>query len=157
MKKNQEAIDRAIETFDHVLWGCIAKACAYAYSKAFEKKINEVRVVYQTSSDPREPKRFKQIKSYIEKYVKWALPIIKEMRPIERAGLMKFYLDYAIQQNLKSSIEVVVIGPDHFYQIVCPCNGQHLENTGDLKKFNVVLQKPKKVGKNIYEFRFSIT
>jgi len=40
--------------------------------------------------------------------------------------------------------------------ICCPCIGKHLGNTKELSDFKIDLQKPKKVGKDTYEFRFSV-
>jgi hypothetical protein len=40
--------------------------------------------------------------------------------------------------------------------ICCPCVGEHLNNTSELKDFRIELSEPKKVGNDAYEFRFSI-
>lgn len=40
--------------------------------------------------------------------------------------------------------------------ICCPCIGEHLTNTKDLRAFKIDLQEPRRVGKDAYEFRFEI-
>ncbi len=39
----------------------------------------------------------------------------------------------------------------------CPCVGEHLSNTSELYNYNHEIHEPKKVGKNSYEFRFTVT
>ncbi len=159
MEKTQEMINRAIETYDHVLWECIAKACGFAYSQAFAKKGSRVRVVYRLSPgiDPRQPDTFQLIQDLIQEYIDWGLSIIKTKMPDTTAGSTEYYLEYGKQIATRALVEVVIIGyPTHSSQIICPCQGWHLKNTKELKHFRVELKKPKKIGKDTYEFRFKI-
>lgn len=55
--------------------------------------------------------------------------------------------------------ELVEIGTKGLLRthIVCPCNAQHLESSGELKNFNYEIEPPKKVGASSFEFRFSVS
>ncbi len=86
----EEVVERAVETYDHLLWQSIINICGVALSKAFERKENSVRVVYEIRDmglnfwrekpfylDPRG--RLDLIKKEVEHFISSALPIQKEM------------------------------------------------------------------------------
>ncbi len=81
-----EAVQRAIETYDHLLWEAIILVCGDALSKSFQRQGNRVRVVYQTAGpdclswsggypDPRG--HLPQIKEEIARLINLSLPIKK--------------------------------------------------------------------------------
>jgi len=80
-----EEVSRALETYDHLLWEAIIRVCGLAFSKAFGREGNQVRVVYQTH-DPDFPgigqsvdpcAEFSRIKSFVDELASSALPVIK--------------------------------------------------------------------------------
>lgn len=169
---SESRVDRAIETYDHLLWEAVARVCGRAFSKAFNKVGQSVRVVYETDIDPRQC--FGRIKEEIESLILKGLPIEKEqpgdgwMRELEEACSRKEYWQYfTSSQHWEYPWEVVKIGfprseawkifPKLQDWICCPCKGQHLQNTSELKNFNIELKEPKRVGQDRYEFRFSLT
>lgn len=151
-KRRNKAMQKAIETFDHLLWEMIARQCWGAISKTFQQQGTSVRVVYKTGSDPRE-----KIREIIERIVYY---VTKEPLDI-REGFVPwtelndcyqvFVLteDFADQEGM---VKVVRFG-DLF---VAPCNNDHLASTADLTGCKISMQQPKRVGKEVYEFRFSI-
>lgn len=183
-------IDRAVETYDHLLWDSLIRICGLAFSKSFARKENSVRVVYQTHDpefpgvvspvDPREA--FQQIKTETNRLIALALPIRKlgiENRRFNVARSLcshHCYLDFLLfgcgilteadrlsilfmgNTQIPVFCDFVEIGDkgSNGY-ICCPCVGEHLDLTSDLLRFEINLKKPKRGGKDTYEFRFEIS
>lgn len=184
MNIQEEAVARALETYDHILWQSIINICGIALSRSFHQEENKVRVVYTTYNpdpeiqtkpltDPQE--KFSLIEKEVQRYISLSLPIRKikfsESDAENDNDLCSnysylFFMQDKIMGDIglllglpnRPDLEFVEIGKkgQDFY-IHCPCVGQHLENTRDLTAFEIKLQEPKRVGKNTYEFRFSIT
>lgn len=188
-------INRAVETYDHLLWEAIIRVCGIALSRSFHQYGNEVRVVYgvcpldptsqgSASVDPR--REFLQIETEVVRMISLSLPIRKlglEFREVVAANNLcsspsyrKFFNDKIVYYKpgigegyslIKGSdgflvpcfkCDFVEIGAqDQDGHICCPCVGKHLENTRDLSGFKVSLDKPERVGKDVYEFRFEIS
>ena len=172
-----EAVSRAIETYDHLLWEAVIKVCGTALSRSFKQEGNRVRVVYQTfefepgaewSEDcPVDPRQtINKIRDEVDRLISLALPIRKLGRTEcdEHGAFLKCsnnsyfsFFTHTVMYRGEKSCDFVKIG--HGGQdgyICCPCVGEHLGNTKDLLGFNVNLQPPKRVGRDTYEFRFEV-
>jgi len=128
-------------------------------------------------TDPLE--QFSLIKKEVKRYISLSLPVrklkLKPCRGMEADGFCSSfsYRDFLLTKTMGdiglllglpgSKLEFVEIGNrvkdgrDQDGYICCPCVGEHLENTRDLTAFKVDLREPKKVGRNTYEFQFSVT
>jgi len=170
-----EEVERAIETYDHLLWESVARICEQAFSQAFQKQGHAVRVVYKTTIDPREC--FEKIKEEVGFLISKELPVRKLGRRMywlrEIEGLCSRIEYFNLRQLSTREIfskqvsddfhvdqidcDFVMIGiKDKADYICCPCLGQHLDNTRQLQQVEIKLQRPSKVGKNNFEFRFEI-
>lgn len=183
--ETKERVRKAVETYDHLLWEAIIEVCGVALSKSFERMGNQVRVVYQTcANEPyvsfekthyleRDPRRqLRLIEIEVEKLVSLSLPIQKlGKKSYETLSVAKHlcsrysyqdFLQNILREKTEYECDFVEFGRKGFGgmgekgYICCPCIGEHLENTRDLATFKVDLQKPEKVGKDTYEFRFTI-
>ena len=182
MEAKAEKINKAVETFDHLLWEAIIRVCGVALSKSFEQRENQIKVVYQTcANEPyvsfernheseRDPRRqFQLIITEIRKLIFLSLPVKKlEKKSYEEANHLcsrysyRDFLQSISREKKVSEYDFVEVGRRGFGgmgekgYICCPCVGQHLENTRDLAVFEKNLHEPKKVGKDTYEFRFEV-
>lgn len=172
-----EEVERAISTYDHLLWEAIARVCQQAFSQAFQQQGRAVRVVYKTTLDPRE--YFEKIKKEIGVLISKELPVFKLGRRnyfleeinhlcsrlefsdhIRQLPTWKIFFkqsseDFHVNYMDCDFVEIGIKDQTDDY-ICCPCLGQHLAFTGQLQRFEIKLQEPRKVGKNNFEFRFEI-
>ena len=184
--KSEREISQALETYDHLLWEAIIRVGGVAFSKSFERRGNLIRVVYATynedspSKAPFDPRPvFSQIEDGVFSFTTSSLPVIKlgyKSRGFTVASNLcshPCYKDFLFNAVLteRKRIDLVCFGSmtlpiacdfveignrSEKDYICCPCVGEHLSYTSDLLSFKVVLQKPKKVGKHNFEFRFEI-
>ena len=100
------------------------------------------------------------------------LGIIKLQRECTRPDYFQFYLQIlekkitqlkekasVVKEDLAGLLDWELIDvPLPGGDLRCPCTGSHLEwIRGLAHHFNVIFQRPEKVGYNTYEFRFSVT
>jgi hypothetical protein len=125
--------------------------------------------------------RFKNIKSLVGDMIDDGL-LIKKVRPhnisygeakaiCSHLSYRKFLFDTRTREEQLAilfydnpddldlyEVAFVVIGHGVLsHQIVCPCSGEHLQNTVELIPFNFTLCEPKKIGIDTYEFRFELS
>jgi len=172
----KEEVERAIETYDHLLWEAVARICKQAFSQAFQKQGHAVRVVYKTTIDPREC--FEKIKEEVGYLISKELLVrklgnkIHSLREVEKLCSRVEYLDFffslkrpprpweiyfkQFDEDFPADCDFVIIGTKQSDHLCCPCQGQHLDNTRQLQQVEIKLQRPSKVGKNNFEFRFEI-
>lgn len=99
VSREGEAVMRAVETYDHLLWEAIIRVCGMAFSQAFEQMESRVRVVYKTydpkfpplqSKDPVDPRgAFWRIEAEAKRLISLPLPIRmlgEECRDYDVAG-----------------------------------------------------------------------
>lgn len=161
MKKRSEndGVNRAIETFDHLLWEAITRASQVPISQFFEQSDDSARVVYKVDSLYIDCER---IEEELEKMIEASLPIIKikkkrnsyhELRQMCTHVSYQFFLDQIFDNDRrKTDIEFVKIGD----AICAPCCGKHLNNTNELNNF-IIKWESKKVSSGVYKFSFKIT
>ena len=175
METAEARVKKALETYDHLLWEAIIRVCGGAESKTFSHTANSVRVVYRICKiDPRDV--FLEIIAKIEYFISRSIEIRKlgkEYRDsyaannlCSRGHYQLFLRDVVLKEqgvDLDSDKIPVLCDFVEFNDrysnayICCPCIGKHLENTRDLSSFKVDLREPKRVGNNVYEFRFQIS
>lgn len=150
-------LEKAIETLDHLLWEAIALFCKKAISKSYTLNGNKVKVVYKTEEDPRNC--FEEVLQEIDVIISQNLFIkkehIKNLNDLKKICSRDEYFDFInhIARDRENCLEVVKIGT----VICCPCKGQHVKSTRELERFNIEISKPIRKGRDIYEFRFSVS
>ena len=157
-----EMVERAVETYDHLLWEAIIRVCGGAISKGFRQQRGSASVTYEVPADPR--LHLQEIEQEIFSFIISGLSIAKtscgsleELKEIcSRDEYRKFVEDAG--RLWESPFRVVQIGKRRSEKWVsCPCDGEHLNCTGELNMFKIELKGPRNVGKDTYKFHFVIS
>jgi len=165
VKSEDDGINRAIETLDHLLWHAVLEINGYAQTVSFVQSGNTATVVYNDFSH--RTHHIGEVLTLVNQMIYDKDLIIKKIRRHDTyenmrsdcsKGRYEDWLKKIMEFQNKSwsdkfRVEFVKIGN----RISAPCCGKHLRTTSDLRGFVVIWTASNSMLDGQWAFKFEVT